>query len=118
MDTEGDTGGTRREAATSAVGCLTAVLGALAGFAAWLPYGRRGLDGGFEGEINANVLWLGLPVMALGGAVAALAVFTVVRGRWRPALGLAAALVGLAAFGSGFEVLAGPRSLQDCGTPC
>lgn len=109
---------TRQEAAAGTIGCLAAVLGALAGIAAWLPYGRKGLFGGFEGETNPAVLWLGLPVMALGGIATALAVFAVVRGRWRPALGLAAAVAVLAAFGYAFDVLAGPQALEDCGSPC
>ncbi|XMN08111.1 hypothetical protein ACK8N7_19740 [Streptomyces griseobrunneus] len=109
---------TRRETVTGTVGCLTTVLGSLAGIAAWLPYGRNGLFGGFEGETNPAVLWLGLPVMALGGVATALAVFAVVRGRWLGALGLAAAVAGLAALGYGFDVLAGPQAAQDCGTPC
>ncbi|MER0426000.1 hypothetical protein [Streptomyces microflavus] len=90
---------TRQEAAAGTIGCLAAVLGALAGIAAWLPYGRKGLFGGFEGETNPAVLWLGLPVMALGGIATALAVFAVVRGRWLGALGLVGAAAGLAAFG-------------------
>ncbi|WP_103534690.1 hypothetical protein [Streptomyces sp. SM11] len=108
----------RREAVTGTAGCLTAVLSTLAGIAVWLPYGRRGLFGSFESETNPDVFWLGLPVMALGGAAAALAVFAVVRGRWRPALGLVAAVAGIAAFGYGFDVLAQPQATQDCGPPC
>ncbi|MEV0884851.1 hypothetical protein AB0N60_06050 [Streptomyces microflavus] len=109
---------TRQEAAAGTIGCLAAVLGALAGIAAWLPYGRKGLFGGFEGETNPAVLWLGLPVMALGGFATALAVFAVVRGRWLGALGLVGAAAGLAAFGYAFDVLAGPQALEDCGSPC
>ncbi|MEW2070464.1 hypothetical protein [Streptomyces sp. NPDC007346] len=109
---------TRQEAVTGTIGCLAAVLGTLAGIVAWLPYGRRGLFGGFEGETNPDVFWLGLPVMALGGAAAALAVLSVVRGRWRWALALVGVLAGIAAFGYGFDVLAGTRAVQDCGPPC
>lgn len=108
----------RREAVVGTAGCVTAVLGALAGIAIWLPYGRRGLFGSFESETNPAVFWLGLPVMAVGGAAAALAVFALVRGRWRPALGLAAAVAGIAAFGYGFDVLARPQATEDCGPPC
>ncbi|GGP55506.1 hypothetical protein [Streptomyces sindenensis] len=108
----------RREAVISTVGCLTAVLGTLAGIAVWFPYGRRGLFGAFESETNPAVFWLGLPVMAVGGAAAALAVFALVRGRWRPALGLVAAVAGIAAFGYGFDVLAGTQAVADCGPPC
>ncbi|MEU9191272.1 hypothetical protein AB0D14_43690 [Streptomyces sp. NPDC048484] len=98
----------RREAVTGAAGCMTAVLGALAGFAVWLPHGRWGLSGSFEGETNPDVLWLGLPVLVFGGIAASLAVFVALRGRWRSALTLAMAVAGLAAFGYGFDVLAGP----------
>ncbi|WNF27903.1 hypothetical protein RI138_14310 [Streptomyces sp. C11-1] len=109
---------TRRDAITGTAGCVIAVLGTLAGIMVWLPYGRRGLFGAFESETNPDVFWLGLPVMAVGGAAAALAVFAVVRGRWRSALGLLAAVAGIAAFGYGFDVLTGPQALEDCGPPC
>ncbi|WP_405899364.1 hypothetical protein OG242_19340 [Streptomyces sp. NBC_00727] len=108
----------RREALTAAAGLLTALLGALAGLALWLPYGRRGLFGAFEGERNTDVLLLGLPVLLVGGTVAALAVFALLRGRRRTALGLAVAVAGLAAAGFGFDVLAGPQAVSDCGSPC
>ncbi|MFJ7626434.1 hypothetical protein ACIQZN_08080 [Streptomyces sp. NPDC097595] len=108
----------RREALTSTAGLLTALLGALAGLAVWLPYGRRGLFGAFEGERNTDVLLLGLPVLLLGGTLAALAAFAGVRGRRRTALGLAAAVAGLAALGYGLDVLAEPQAASDCGSPC
>lgn len=118
METPKDTLDARREARAGTVGCLTAALGPLVGLAAWFPYGRRALFGGFEGETNPVVLWLGLPVMVLGGTAAALAVLAVVRGRWRPALGLLATVAGLAALGLGLDVLAPPQALRDCGPPC
>ncbi|MFJ6510282.1 hypothetical protein ACIQMO_08565 [Streptomyces sp. NPDC091406] len=108
----------RREAVVGTVGCLTAVLGALAGIAAWFPYGRKALFGGFEGETNPDVLWLGLPVVVLGGIATALAVLAIVRGRKRPALGLLAAVAALTALGYGLDVLAAPQALEDCGSPC
>ncbi|SEC84365.1 hypothetical protein SAMN05216483_2519 [Streptomyces sp. 2131.1] len=108
----------RREAAIGAAGLLTAVLGALAGLAVWLPYGRRGMFGAFEGERNTDVLLLGLPVLVVGGTVAALAAFAAARGRWRTALGLATAVAGLTALGYGFDVLAAPQAATDCGSPC
>ncbi|MFF8433173.1 hypothetical protein [Streptomyces bacillaris] len=109
----------RQEALTGTAGCATAVLGALAGIAVWLPYGRRGLSGAFEGQTTAPMaILLGVPVMVFGGAAAALALFALVRRRWRPALGLLAALTALAAFGYGFDVLGAPRALEDCGSPC
>ncbi|OKJ78326.1 hypothetical protein [Streptomyces sp. CB02460] len=108
----------RRDALTGTAGLLTALLGALAGLAIWLPYGRRGLFGAFEGETNPEVLLLGLPLLAAGGALTALAAFTAVRGRWRTALGLTAAVAGLAALGYSLDALAGPQAASDCGTPC
>lgn len=117
MDTE-QTTPPRREALTGSAGLLTALLGAFAGLAVWLPYGRRGLFGAFEGETNPHVLLLGLPILLTGGTVTALAAFAAVRGRWRTALGLAAAVAVLAALGYGFDVLAGPQAAGDCGSPC
>ncbi|NED13602.1 hypothetical protein [Streptomyces sp. SID9124] len=108
----------RREALTGTAGLLTAALGALAGLAVWLPYGRRGLFGAFEGERNTDVLLLGLPLLLLGGTLATLAAFAAVRGRWRTALGLVAAVAGLATLGYGLDVLAEPQAVSDCGSPC
>ncbi|WP_405940458.1 hypothetical protein OG338_18190 [Streptomyces sp. NBC_00726] len=116
MDTEQTA--PRREALTGTAGLLTAALGALAGLAVWLPYGRRGLFGAFEGERNTDVLLLGLPLLPLGGLMAALAAFAAVRGRWRTAFGLVAGVAGAAALGYGFDVLAGPQAVSDCGVPC
>ncbi len=109
---------TRQDAVTGTIGCAAAVLGTLAGIAVWLPYGRRSLSGAFEGETAPVVFLLGLPVMALGGATAALAVLAAARRRRRLAAGLAAATAALAAFGYAFDVLAAPQALQDCGSPC
>ncbi|WP_328901770.1 hypothetical protein OHR86_19250 [Streptomyces sp. NBC_00441] len=108
----------RREALTGTAGLLTATLGALAGLAVWLPYGRSSLSGAFESERNTDVLLLGLPLLLLGGTLTALAAFAAVRGRWRTALGLATAVAGLAAVGYGLDVLAGPQAASDCGSPC
>ncbi|MYQ78114.1 MULTISPECIES: hypothetical protein [unclassified Streptomyces] len=116
MDTEQTN--PRREALTGTAGLLTAALGALVGLVAWLPYGRSSLSGAFESERNTDVLFLGLPLLLLGGILTSLAAFTAVRGRWRTALGLAAAVAGLAAVGYGFDVLAGPQAAGDCGSPC
>ncbi|NEB85416.1 hypothetical protein G3I43_14665 [Streptomyces anulatus] len=108
----------RREALVGTAGCLTAFVGALAGIVLWTPYGRSGLLHDFEvGPSNWNVLLVGLPLMVLGGIAAALAVFALVRGRWKPALGLVAAVAVLAAIGMGVDALAGsPR--PDCSDPC
>ncbi|MGC5364274.1 hypothetical protein ACPXCE_21830 [Streptomyces sp. DT24] len=107
--------GSVREAAADAAGCLVALAGAVAGLLLWAPYGGHGLLGGFEGATAWRVLWLGLPVMTVGGAVAALTVRALARRRWRRTLGLGLLLVALAAIGTGYEVLAGPPS--GCGTP-
>ncbi|MGW2471895.1 hypothetical protein [Streptomyces sp. NPDC001665] len=108
----------RRAALTGAAGLVTAALGALAGLAAWLPYGRSSLSGAFESERNTDVLFLGLPLLLLGGTLTALAAFAAVRGRWRTALGLTAAVAGLVAVGYGLDVLADPQAVSDCGKPC
>ncbi|MFI9626958.1 hypothetical protein [Streptomyces sp. NPDC052042] len=105
----------RSEAIRGIVGCLVVAVGGTAGVLAWTPYGRRGIFGGFEGESEWNVLWLGLPVMVLGGIATGIALFALLRGKWRSALGAAAALAGLVAFGLAFDVLAGPPL---CGPGC
>ncbi|QNE76430.1 hypothetical protein F0344_18970 [Streptomyces finlayi] len=107
---------TRREAVTGTAGCLAAALGALVGLTAWVPYGRHGIFGGFEGASELNVLWLGLPVMLFGGTAAGLVLFALVRGKWRQAVVPALALTALTAVGCGFDVLAGPPLA--CGPGC
>ncbi|MDX3337027.1 hypothetical protein PV409_03515 [Streptomyces sp. ME02-6979.5a] len=107
----------RREAALGTAGCLTAFAGALAGIALWTPYGKDGLLDGFEGATNWDVVWYGLPLMVIGGIAAALAVFSAVRGRWLRALGLVAAVAGLAAIGYAVDALAGPPR-PECSNPC
>ncbi|MFF2326668.1 MULTISPECIES: hypothetical protein [unclassified Streptomyces] len=106
----------RREAIRGVAGCLVAAAGGAAGMLAWAPYGRSGIFGGFEGETEWNVLWLGLPVMTLGGVAAGVTLAALVARRWRRALGAAAFLTVLAGFGVAFDVLAGPPS--SCGSPC
>ncbi|MDG9682561.1 hypothetical protein QC334_07360 [Streptomyces sp. DH18] len=107
----------RREAVVGTAGCLTAFAGALAGIVLWAPHGKGGLLDGFEGASNWNVLWVGLPLMILGGIAAALAVFFLVRGDWKRALGLVTAIAALFAIGVGVDALAGaPR--PECYDPC
>ncbi|MEU9849757.1 hypothetical protein [Streptomyces sp. NPDC047985] len=103
------------EAVRGIAGCLAASLGGVAGMLTWAPYGRRGIFGGFEGESEWNVLWLGFPVMVLGGITAGIALFALLTGKWRLAFGAAALLAGLAVFGLAFDVLAGPPL---CGPGC
>ncbi|MFJ9680133.1 hypothetical protein ACIRP2_19005 [Streptomyces sp. NPDC101194] len=105
----------RREAIRGVAGCAVAAAGGAAGMLAWAPYGRRGIFG-FEGESEWNVLWLGLPVMTLGGIVAGLTLSALVQGKWRPALGAAVLLTALAGFGVAFDVLDGPPT--HCGPKC
>lgn len=107
---------TRREAVIGTAGCLAAALGALAGLVAWVPYGRHGIFGGFEGESALNVLWLGLPVMVFGGTAAGLVLFALVRGKWRQTVVPALTLTALTVIGYGFDVLAGPPLA--CGPGC
>ncbi|WP_424569349.1 hypothetical protein [Streptomyces sp. CH-036] len=107
----------RREAVTGTAGCLTAFAGALAGIVLWAPYGKDGLLDGFEGASNWNVLWVGLPLMILGGIAAALAVFFLVRGEWKRALGCIAAIGVLFALGVAVDALAGPPR-PECSDPC
>ncbi|AXE78751.1 hypothetical protein [Streptomyces atratus] len=106
----------RREAIRGVAGCMVAAAGGAAGMLAWAPYGRHGIFGGFEGESEWNVLLLGLPVMTLGGITAGLALFALVQGKWRQALGAAALLAALAGFGVAFDVLEGPP--LSCGPGC
>ncbi|MER6102965.1 hypothetical protein ABT115_11735 [Streptomyces sp. NPDC001832] len=106
----------RREAIRQVAGCAVAAAGGAAGMLVWAPYGRRGIFGGFEGATEWNVLWLGLPVMTLGGVAAGLALFALVQGKWRWALKAAALLTALAGFGVAFDVLEGPP--LSCGPGC
>lgn len=106
----------RSEAVRGTVGCLVVAAGAAAGVLAWAPYGRRGIFGGFEGESEWNVLWLGLPVMTVGGIAAGLVLVALAGRKWRRALGAAVALAALTGFGVAFDVLEGPPLA--CGPGC
>lgn len=98
----------RSEAVRGTLGCLVVAAGGAAGVLAWAPYGRHGIFGGFEGTSEWNVLWLGLPVMTLGGIAAGFALAALTGRKWRRALGAAAVLAALAGFGVAFDVLEGP----------
>ncbi|MBD3550591.1 hypothetical protein H4F94_00070, partial [Streptomyces sp. SP18CM02] len=63
------------------------------------------------------MLWLGLPVRVLGGPALARTVLAAGRRRRRAARGLLAAVAARAAIGYGFDVLAAPAALRDCGSP-
>ncbi|MFJ6012484.1 hypothetical protein [Streptomyces sp. NPDC092952] len=106
----------RSEAFRGVAGCLVVAAGGVAGMLAWTPYGRHGLVSGFEGAKEWNVLWLGLPVMTLGGMAAGLTLAALAGRKWRRALGAATALAALAGFGVAFDVLEGPPLA--CGPGC
>ncbi|MEV7718998.1 hypothetical protein [Streptomyces sp. NPDC088184] len=106
----------RSEAVRGTLGCLVVAAGGAAGVLAWAPYGRHGIFGGFEGTSEWNVLWLGLPVMTLGGIAAGFALAALTGRKWRRALGAAAVLAALAGFGVAFDVLEGPPLA--CGPGC
>ncbi|MFF1646899.1 hypothetical protein [Streptomyces sp. NPDC058240] len=106
----------RSEAVRGIAGCLVVAAGGAAGTLAWAPYGRSGIFGGFEGATEWNVLWLGLPVMALGGITAGLVLVALAGRKWRRALGAAAVLAALTGFGVAFDVLEGPPPA--CGPGC
>ncbi|MFF0746343.1 hypothetical protein ACFYVL_38715 [Streptomyces sp. NPDC004111] len=81
-------------------GCLLALLGAASAPLAWAPRATSSIYGGFEGEQrDLSVLYLDLPLIALGGALVPLLVW-MLTSRWtgRP---WAAALAGLAALSLG-----------------
>ncbi|GAA2434526.1 hypothetical protein GCM10010433_39060 [Streptomyces pulveraceus] len=106
----------RSEAVRGTLGCLVVAAGGAAGVLAWAPYGRHGIFGGFEGTSEWNVLWLGLPVMTLGGIAAGFTLAALAGRKWRRALGAAAVLAALAGFGVAFDVLEGPPLA--CGPGC
>ncbi|MGW1408528.1 hypothetical protein [Streptomyces sp. NPDC002403] len=106
----------RSEAVRGIAGCLVVAAGGAAGTLAWAPYGRHGLVSGFEGATEWNVLWLGLPVMTLGGITAGLTLVALAGRKWRRALGAAAVLAAITGFGVAFDVLEGPPLA--CGPGC
>lgn len=75
------------------VGFLVAGLGAAGALLAWAPLARSSVEGGFEGlERDLSVLYLHLPLVALGGALVPLGVWLVALARFRrPWLALLAA---------------------------
>lgn len=86
--------------ATGGVGCLVAGIGAASAPLAWAPRASGSVFGGFEGENrDPSVLFVDLPLIALGGALLPLVAWMLAT-RWtgRP---WAAALMSLAALSLG-----------------
>ncbi|WP_031090104.1 hypothetical protein [Streptomyces sp. NRRL WC-3549] len=81
----------------SSAGCLLAVAGAAAATLAWAPLARVSVTGGFEQtHRDLSVLYVDLPLIALGGALLPLLVWmAVLRGRARPWVALVAAVAAL-----------------------
>ncbi|TSB21303.1 hypothetical protein OG422_22155 [Streptomyces sp. NBC_01525] len=56
--------------ATVGAGCLLACLGAAIAALVWAPRAALNIDGGFEGQSrDLSVLYVDLPLIALGGAL-------------------------------------------------
>lgn len=89
-----DRGGDRR----GAVGCLLAGLGAAVAPLVWAPQAASSINGGFEGQDrDLSVLFVDLPLIALGGALVPLLTWALaMRGTHRPWAGAAAAVAALA----------------------
>ncbi|MEV1052515.1 hypothetical protein [Streptomyces sp. NPDC049887] len=65
-----------REETRGCAGCLLAAGGAATALLAWAPLARISVDGGFEQwHRDLSVLYLDLPLIALGGALLPLAVW-------------------------------------------
>ncbi|WP_411112484.1 hypothetical protein [Streptomyces sp. 029-5] len=83
-----------------AAGCFLAVLGATTAALVWAPRAAFSIDGGFEGHArDLSVLFVDLPLIALGGALVPLLAWGLTT-KWvhRP---WAAALVAVAALALG-----------------
>ncbi|MFE0640552.1 hypothetical protein ACFW2Y_02825 [Streptomyces sp. NPDC058877] len=79
-------------------GFLVAALGAAAVLLAWAPLARVNVEGGFDGRHqDLSVLYVDLPLVAVGGALVPLA-FWMLTMRWfhRPWLAALAAVTGVA----------------------
>ncbi|WP_179120079.1 hypothetical protein [Streptomyces tsukubensis] len=86
-----------RPTTRGAVGCLLAGLGATTAALVWAPLAAPSIDGGFEDEArDLSVLYVDLPLVALGGALVPLLAWTLTTRRvhrpWAAALVAAAAL--------------------------
>ncbi|MFD7442088.1 hypothetical protein [Streptomyces sp. NPDC059909] len=94
--------GTSRDAAGCA-GLLLAAVGAATAVLAWAPLARISITGGFEGRHrDLSVLYVDLPLIALGGALVPLAAWALTRRRlgrpWVAAV-VAVGALGLAVWG-------------------
>ncbi|MET9773467.1 hypothetical protein ABZ023_04255 [Streptomyces sp. NPDC006367] len=90
--------------ARGCVGCLAALAGASTALVAWAPLARVSVTGGFEHQHrDLSVLYVDLPLVALGGALVPVVAWTLglrlLGGRaWAAAL-VAVAALGLAVWG-------------------
>ncbi|MFF2522743.1 hypothetical protein [Streptomyces liangshanensis] len=84
--------------ATGGAGCLLAGLGAAAAPSVWAPRAAFSIDGGFEGHArDLSVIYIDLPLIALGGALLPLLAWALtVRRTGRPWLSLLAGVAALA----------------------
>ncbi|MEV4919483.1 hypothetical protein AB0K47_22050 [Streptomyces tirandamycinicus] len=87
-----------REDTRGCAGCLLAAGGAATALLAWAPLARVSIDGGVgQWHRDLSVLYVDLPLVALGGALLPLVVWAAAL-RWlhRPWLAAVAAVAGLA----------------------
>ncbi|MFD3523913.1 hypothetical protein [Streptomyces sp. NPDC058653] len=85
---------------TGGAGCLLAALGAATAPLVWAPRAELSVAGGFEGSArDLSVLYVDLPLIAVGGALIPLLAWALTR-RWTGRPGVAV-LVAVAALGLG-----------------
>ncbi|WP_432248586.1 hypothetical protein ACRAR1_13765 [Streptomyces sanyensis] len=101
MDNSARTGPAGRPATSARTGCvglLLALAGSAVALLAWAPLARVNIQGGLESEHrDLSVLYLDLPLIALGGALVPLAVWLLaLRVGRRPLLAAVAATGALA----------------------
>ncbi|MET8299185.1 hypothetical protein ABZ729_04185 [Streptomyces sp. NPDC006678] len=79
-------------------GCCLALAGAVTAVLTWAPLARSSIHGGFEGRHrDLSVLYIDLPLVALGGALVPLGVWALtVRWLRRPWLAAVAAVAAVA----------------------
>ncbi|MEU1539473.1 hypothetical protein ABZ461_15385 [Actinacidiphila glaucinigra] len=84
-----------REATKGLTGLLLVVLGSASALLAWAPRARVNVEGGFEGQRrDLSVLYVDLPLVAVGGALVPLAFWLLtLRGSRRPGLAALVAVV-------------------------
>ncbi|MFJ9031627.1 hypothetical protein ACIRQP_24535 [Streptomyces sp. NPDC102274] len=100
-----------------AVGCFLAGLGAATAALVWAPRAAFSIDGGFEGHArDLSVLFVDLPLIALGGALVPLFAWSLTT-KWvhRPWAGAPAAVAALALGVWGLTEWWTPRQQPDPG---